>query len=158
MNFSKLPSIIKLILLKIIEEIERRINEKRGVDGEQDNFAESVFNSLKFIVLDQVDEMVDDVVGFVKKQINDLTTIVAQKSSVIFASLVYVLILVGLLFFAFAFFGIALSIYLGEIFGNYSFGFLTTGVLTLILVFIMSNWGRKSILVRIKNQLLKSIY
>ena len=67
MNFSKLPSIIKLILLRIIEEIELRINAKRSVDGNEANFASSVYTSLKFIVLDQVDVIVDDVVGYAKK-------------------------------------------------------------------------------------------
>ena len=31
MNFSKWANIIKIILLKVVEELERRINEKNGV-------------------------------------------------------------------------------------------------------------------------------
>jgi len=155
MNFSKLPSIIKLILLRIIEEIELRINAKRSVDGDEANFASSVYTTLKFIVLDQVDVIVDDVVGYAKKQVNELANLIAQKTSVILASLVYVFIILGLLFIVFTLFGIALSLYLGELLGKPYFGFLITGCITLLLCIIVYMRGRKTISERIKNHLLK---
>ncbi len=155
MNFSKLPSIIKLILLKIIEEIEIRINAKRGVDGDQANFASSVYTSLKFIVLDQVDVIVDDAVGYAKKQVNELATLIAQKISVILASLVHILVIVGLIFVAFTFFAIAISLYLGDLLGNTYWGFLITGTATLLLCIIIYLKGHKSISEKIKTHLLE---
>ena len=157
MNFSKLPSIIKLILLKIIEEIERRINAKRGVDGDEATFASSVYTSLKFIVLDQVDVIVDDAVGYAKKQINGLATLIAQKTSVILASLFYMLIVLGLVFTAFVFFAIALALYLGDLLGNHYWGFLILGVVTVLLLIITYARGHKNISERIKNHLLKML-
>lgn len=157
MNFSKLPSIIKLILLRIIEEIELRINAKRSVDGDEANFASSVYTTLKFIVLDQVDVIVDDAVGYAKKQVNELANLIAQKTSVILASLVYVFIILGLLFMVFAFFAIALALYLGDVLGNPYWGFLIIGFVTIILIIILYNVGHNSISVRIKKHLLKLI-
>lgn len=155
MNFSKLPSIIKLILLQIIEEIERRINTKRGVDGEEANFASSVYTSLKFIVLDQVDVLVDDAMGYAKKQINELATLIAQKTSVILASIYYMFVVLGLVFTAFVFFAIALALYVGELLGNHYWGFLIAGGVTVLLVIAVYMRGRRTISERIKNHLLK---
>ena len=91
MNFSKWANIIKIILLKVVEELERRINEKNGVTS-SDDFSSSLYTSLKFIVLEQVDGLVDEAVNYTKKQVNDLSNLIAEKTSVILASLVYILI------------------------------------------------------------------
>ena len=153
MDFSKWTSIIKMILLKVIDEIERRINEKNGTTT--DSFASSIYNSVKFIVMDQVDGLVDDVVKYTKKQINDLSSLVAEKTAAILASMVYVLILVGLFFLAFIFFAVALSLYLGTVLGNNYYGFLISGGLTLLLLFILYYKGHKSIAEKVKNHLIK---
>lgn len=142
-----------MILLKVIDEIERRINEKNGTTT--DSFASSIYTSVKFIVMDQVDGLVDDVVKYTKKQINDLSTLVAEKTAAILASMVYVLILVGLFFLAFIFFAVAFSLYLGSMLGNNYYGFLISGGVTLFLLLIIYYTGHKSIAARVKNHLIK---
>lgn len=153
MDFSKWTSIIKMILLKVIDEVERRINEKNGTTT--DSFASSIYGSIKFIVMDQVDGLVDDVVNYTKKQINDLSTLVAEKTAAILASMVYVLILVGLFFLAFIFFAVALSLYLGSVLGNNYYGFLICGGVTLLLLITLYYKGHKSIAEKVKNHLIK---
>lgn len=156
MNFSKWSNIIKIILLNIVEEIERRINEKNGVET-SDTFSSSLYTSLKFIVLEQVDGLVDEVVSYTKTQVNELSDLVARKTSVILASMVYILILLGLVFLAFIFCAFTLALYLGEILGKTYYGFLiTSGAIILISIFIYL-WGHQSIAAKIKNHLLKLI-
>jgi hypothetical protein len=156
MNFSKWANIIKLILLKIVEELERRINEKNGVDT-SDTFSQSLYTSLKFIVLEQVDGLVDEVVSYSKTQINTLSDLIAQKMSVILASLVYVLILLGLLFLMFIFFTVSLALYLGDVLGQNYYGFLITAGFILLITTVIYFLGHKSIATSIKNQILKLI-
>lgn len=156
MNFSKWANILKIILLKIVEEIERRINEKNGVQA-SDGISSSIYTSLKFIVLDQVDSLVDDAVSFTKKQINDLSTILAEKTAAILASVVYIILLIGLVLLVFILFIIALSLYLGTIFGHHYIGFLISGGLMFILTGILFFTGHKSISAKIKKQLLSLI-
>lgn len=149
MNFSKWANIIKVLLLKIVEELERRINEKNGVSS-SDQFSETLYTSLKFIILEQVDGMVDEAVGYAKKQINDLTLLLSEKVAVILASMVYVLLFIGLFFLGFIFFAIALSLYLGEILGQSYYGFLVTGGITVIMILILYFIGHKSVAEKIK--------
>ncbi len=154
MNFSKWSNLIKIILLKFVEEIERRVNEKNGVE-KSDTFSSSLYTSLKFIVLDQVDGLVDEIVSYTKIQVNDLSELIAKKTSIILASLVYVLILVGLIFLAFIFFALTLALYLSEILGKSYYGFLVTAGIIIIITIIMYLWGHKSIAGKIKNHLMK---
>jgi hypothetical protein len=156
MNFSKWANIIKIILLKAVEELERRINEKNGVTS-ADNFSTSIYTSLKFIVLEQVDGLVDEAVSYTKKQVNELSTLIAEKTSVILASLVYILILVGMIFLTFIFLTIAFSLYLGTILGNNYFGFLITAGLTLLITLMIYYKGHSSISKGIKNHLTKLV-
>ena len=156
MNFSKWANIIKIILLKVVEELERRINEKNGVTS-SDDFSTTIYTSLKFIVLEQVDGLVDEAVSYTKKQVNDLSTLIAEKTSVILASLVYVLILVGMIFLTFIFLTVALSLYLGAILGNNYFGFLITAGLTLLITLMIYYKGHGSISKGIKNHLTKLV-
>jgi len=156
MNFSKWANIIKVILLKVVEELERRINEKNGVAA-SDDFSTSIYTSLKFIVLEQVDGLVDEAVNYTKKQVNILSTLIAEKTSVILASLVYVLILVGMIFLTFIFLAIALSLYLGSILGNNYFGFLITGGFSVLLTLIIFFKGHDTLSRGIKNHLTKLV-
>ena len=156
MDFNKWTNIIKIILLKIVEELERRINEKNGVSS-SDTFSSSLYTSLKFIVLEQVDGMVNEVVTYSKKQVNELSTLIAQKTSVILASLVYVLILVGMLMLTFIFFAFTFALYLGDVLGKNYYGFLITGGIVAILTLVMYAWGHQSITNKIKKHLTKLI-
>jgi hypothetical protein len=156
MNFSKWSNIIKIILLKILEEIERRINQKNGVES-SDTFSTSLYTSLKFIVLEQVDGLVDEVVKYTKLQVNDLADLIARKTSAILASMVYILILLGLVALAFVFVAITLSLYLGDILGHTYYGFLITACFVILLSMIIYIWGQKAIAIYIKNQLLKNL-
>ena len=152
MNFSKWANIIKIILLKVVEELERRINEKNGVTS-SDDFSSSLYTSLKFIVLEQVDGLVDEAVSYTKKQVNDLSNLIAEKTSVILASLVYILILVGMIFLTFIFLAISLSIYLGTLLDSNFFGFLITTGFTLMVTLIIFYKGHDTIARGIKNHL-----
>ena len=156
MNFSKWSNIIKIVLLKIIEEIERRINEKNGVES-TDTFSSSLYTSLKFIILEQVDGLVDEVVSYTKLQVNELSDLIARKTSVILASLVHILIVVGLFFLSFIFCAFTLALYLGELLGKTYYGFLITTVAIIVTFFIIYIYGHQSIATRIKNHLLKLI-
>jgi hypothetical protein len=152
MNFSKWANIIKIILLKVVEELERRINEKNGVTS-SDDFSSSLYTSLKFIVLEQVDGLVDEAVSYTKKQVNDLSNLIAEKTSVILASLVYILILVGMIFLTFIFLAISLSLYLGTLLDSNFFGFLITTGFTLMVTLIIFYKGHDTIARGIKNHL-----
>lgn len=152
MNFSKWANIIKIILLKVVEELERRINEKNGVTS-SDDFSSSLYTSLKFIVLEQVDGLVDEAVNYTKKQVNDLSNLIAEKTSVILASLVYILILVGMIFLTFIFLAISLSLYLGTLLDSNFFGFLITTGFTLMVTLIIFYKGHDTIARGIKNHL-----
>ena len=152
MNFSKWANIIKIILLKVVEELERRINEKNGVTS-SDDFSSSLYTSLKFIVLEQVDGLVDEAVSYTKKQVNDLSNLIAEKTSVILASLVYILILVGMIFLTFIFLVISLSLYLGTLLDSNFFGFLITTGFTLMVTLIIFYKGHDTIARGIKNHL-----
>lgn len=152
MNFSKWANIIKIILLKVVEELERRINEKNGVTS-SDDFSSSLYTSLKFIVLEQVDGLVDEAVNYTKKQVNDLSNLIAEKTSVILASLVYILILVGMIFLTFIFLAISLSLYLGTLLDSNFFGFLITTGFTLMITLIIFYKGHDTIARGIKNHL-----
>lgn len=156
MKFSKWANILKLILLKIVEEIERRINEKNGVDT-SDTFSNSIYTSLKFIILEQVDGMVDEVISYSKNQVNSLADLIAQKLSVILSSLVYVLMQLALFLFILVFLFIALALYLGKLMGEMYYGFLATGGLIIIMMLLVYIFGQKSIAKSIKNQFLKAI-
>jgi hypothetical protein len=152
MNFSKWANILKIILLKVVEELERRINEKNGVTS-SDDFSSSLYTSLKFIVLEQVDGLVDEAVSYTKKQVNDLSNLIAEKTSVILASLVYILILVGMIFLTFIFLVISLSLYLGTLLDSNFFGFLITTGFTLMVTLIIFYKGHDTIARGIKNHL-----
>lgn len=156
MKFSKWANILKLILLKIVEEIERRINEKNGVDT-SDTFSNSIYTSLKFIILEQVDGMVDEVISYSKNQVNSIADLIAQKLSVILSSLVYVLMQLALFLFILVFLFIALALYLGKLMGEMYYGFLATGGLIIIMMLLVYIFGQKSIAKSIKNQFLKAI-
>ena len=156
MNFSKWANILKLILLKIVEEIERRINEKNGVDT-SDTFSHSLYTSLKFIILEQVDGLVDEVVSYSKSQVNTLSDMIAQKMSIIIASLVYVLMLLALVFLVFIFFTVSLALYLGDVLGQTYYGFLITGSTILFITLIIFFVGHKSIASSIKNQIMRLV-
>ena len=133
MNFSKWANIIKIILLKVVEELERRINEKNGVASS--------------------DDLVDEAVSYTKKQVNDLSNLIAEKTSVILASLVYILILVGMIFLTFIFLAISLSLYLGTLLDSNFFGFLITTGFTLMVTLIIFYKGHDTIARGIKNHL-----
>lgn len=141
-----------MILLKIVDEIERRINERNGSAG-SDSFASTIYSSLKFIVLDQVDGMVGQVENYAKKQIEELSDLVAAKTSVILASLVYVLILIGLFFIGFIFLTIAFSLYLGSVLGNNYYGFLICGGITFLILIIILFTGHKYIAEKVRVKL-----
>jgi hypothetical protein len=152
MNLSKWANITKVILLKVVEEIERRINEKNGRDG-SDHLSSSIYTSLKFIILEQVDGLVDDVIVYTRKQINDLSTLIAEKTAIILASVVYILLLLGFIFLAFIFFAIALSLYLGSVLGQNYMGFIITGAITALITIILYLKGHKTISGNIKRHL-----
>ena len=156
MNLNKWSNILKIILLKVVEEIERRINESKGADT-SDHLGASIYTSLKFIVLEQVDGLVDEATSFAKHQINELSTLIAEKISSILASMVYILILIGMLMLTFILFIISLSIYLGQIMGEMYYGFLTVGGILAILTFIVFRVSHHAIAGRIKRHLLKLI-
>lgn len=152
MQFSKLPSIIKIILLKIVEEIERRIQEKNE-NKDEPSFANSVFTSLKFIVIDQVDHVMEDAVLYVKKQIDDLSLILARKISIILASLLYIIILLALFLLVLIFLLTALSLYLGDVLGSNALGFLSTALIVVVFIFVMFLIGQNRISSAIQNYL-----
>ncbi|MBK8346656.1 MAG: hypothetical protein IPL08_03205 [Saprospiraceae bacterium] len=156
MNLNKWANIIKVILLKVVDELEKRINERNGVDT-TDHFSSSLYTSLKFIVLEQVDGLVDEAVSYTKHQVNDLSSLIAQKTSVILASLVYVLILLGMVFLSFIFFALALSLFIGHQLGNNYLGFLITGGIILIICIIVYVWGPTSIARGIKNRIISML-
>lgn len=156
MDLKKWSNIIKIVLIKIVEEIERRLNEKNG-NVSSDALSSSLYTSLKFIVLEQVDSLVDEVVTYSKKQINDLSSLIALKTSAILASLVYVLIIVGMVMFLFIFLAITLALYLGDLMGKTYYGFLITSGIVTLLTLIVYFWGHKSIATKIKNHLTKTI-
>lgn len=79
MNNSKWANILKITLLKIVEEIEKYIKTKVSQDENVQGISSSLFTSLKFVVLEQTDGLINEVTGFTKKQINELADIVAKK-------------------------------------------------------------------------------
>lgn len=155
MNISKWTNIIKMILLKIVDEIERRINDKNGTAS--DSFASSLYTSIKFMVMEQVDGLVDEAVAYVKKQINDLALLIAEKTATILASLVHVLIIVGVVFVIFMFLAIALALFIGEWLGHSYYGFLITAALCLIILILLVKYGQAYITQKIKGNLTKLI-
>lgn len=156
MDFKKWGNIIRIILLKIVEELEGRAKEKSNTESGS-LFNDSLYSSLKFIVLEQVDSLVDEAVTFTKKQINDLAVLVAQKVAMILASLVYVLVLLAIALLAFIFMSVSLAMYLGELMGAGYWGFLTVGVMIVFLFIFIYVTGRSQLMVRIKRSLLEFI-
>lgn len=156
MDFSKWSNVIKLILLRIIDEIEKRINEKNSL-ADSGSFGSSLYNSLKFVVLDQVDGLADEVVGYTKKQVHDLSNIVVKKISVVLSSMLYVIILIILGLVAFAFIAIAFSLFIGKLLQNEYLGFLISGGLVILITLIVWKWGRERIAKKVNAFLTKSI-
>lgn len=153
MDFKKWGNIIRIILLKIVEELENKSKEKANTDSNT-LFNDTLYSSLKFIVLEQVDSLVDEAVTFTKKQINDLALLVAQKVAVILASLVYILALLAVAFVAFIFLSIALALYLGELLGHHYWGFLLVGMIVIIIYLLIYWTGRSKLMQSIKAKLL----
>lgn len=86
-----------------------------------------LFNMLGFgSLIENVKSLVDTRVKILKLEIKEE---LAKAMSKILIGVV----LINLLFFALLLFSVALSIYLGEVFGNYFYGFLTTGGIYLLL-------------------------
>lgn len=156
MDFKKWSNIIRVILLKIVEELEGRAKEKSNSESGS-LFTNSLYSSLKFIVLEQVDSLVDEAVTFTKKQINDLALLVAQKVAMILASLVYVLVLLAIALLAFIFMAVSVAMYLGELLGAGYWGFLIVGVAIIILFVFIYLTGRNQLMVKIKKSLLEFI-
>lgn len=144
MNFSKWTNIIKVFLLRLIDELEMRLNEKQGI-ASSDSFKTSLYSSVKFLILEQVDDLAEEVSGYAKKQVHELANVISQKLSVVLASLVYVFIILALSIIAFLFLALSLSMYLGELLGKPYYGFLVTGMIFIVTTWIIWKWSRKSI-------------
>ncbi len=156
MNFSKWTNIIKVILLRLIDELERRINERQG-ESASDTFKSSLYSSVKFLMLEQVDDLAGEVTGYARKQVHELATVITQKLSTVLASLVYVLIIVALSIIVFLFFAISLSLVLGEMMGEIWIGFLITGLIFAFITWIFWKWSQKSISEKINAFISKQI-
>lgn len=150
MNFSKWTNIIKIFLLKLIDELEKRLNDRQGI-AESDTFKSSLYSSVKFLILEQVDDLAEEVAGYAKKQVHELAHVISKKLSVVLASLVYVFILLALSIIAFLFLSLSLSMYLGDLLGKSYYGFLVTGVMFIIITLIIWKWSRKSISEKIQD-------
>ena len=156
MDFSKWTNIIKVILLRLIDELERRINVRKGTD-KSDTFTSSLYSSVKFLMLEQIDELAGEVTGYAKKQVHTLAAIIVQKLASVLSSLVYILILVTLSVIVFLFLAIALSMYLGDILGKPYYGFLISAAFFAIVTWIVLKWSQKRISEQIKDFITKQI-
>ncbi len=142
MDFSKWTNIIKVILLRLIDELERRINARQGNDN-SDSFTSSLYSSVKFLMLEQIDDLTGEVTEYVKKQVNTLATTIVQKLASVLSSMVYILILVVLSVIVFLFLAIALSMYLGDLLGKPYYGFLISAAFFAIVTWIAAKWSQK---------------
>ena len=156
MKFSKWTNIIKVFLLKLIDELENRLNEKQGI-ASSDTFKSSLYSSVKFLILEQVDDLAEEVSGYAKKQVHELASVISQKLSVVLASLVYIFILLALSIIAFLFLALSLSMYLGDLLGKSYYGFLVTGVIFIVITLIIWKWNRKNISERINEFIISQI-
>lgn len=156
MSFSKWTNLVKVFLLRLIDELEKRINEKHGV-ADSDAFKTSLYSSVKFLMLEQIDNLAGEVTGYARKQVHDLATVIVQKLAIVLSSLVYVMILVALSVIVFMFFAISLSLYLGDILGETYYGFLAMGLIVSIITMIVWKWSQKSISEKIKDFISKQI-
>lgn len=156
MNFSKWNNLIKVFLIRLIDEIENRLNGRHG-ETESNSFKSSLYASVKILLLGQIDKLTDEVTNYARNQVNSLATVVAQKLSVVLSSLIYVLILVGLSIIGFMFIAISLSLYLGEILGKTYYGFLAMGILVIIITIMIGKWSQKTISEKIKDFITKQL-
>lgn len=140
MEFSKWAGVIKLILLKVVDEIERRVSARTGTKPD-DPITGSLYNSLKLIIMDQVDHLVGEAVSYTKKQIDELALVVSRKVSAIVASLVYILILLAMVLLIIMFLLVSASLYIGELLDSQALGFLCTGLGAGILTYIIFKYG-----------------
>jgi hypothetical protein len=156
MDFSKWTGVIKLILLKVVDEIERRVSKKTGSSSD-DPITGSLYNSLKLIIMDQVDHLVGEAVSYTKKQIDELALVVSQKVSAIMASLVYILILLAMILLIVTFLLVSASLYIGELLESQALGFLCMGIIAAILTYLIAQRGhgylRRKILSHLTSQI-----
>ncbi len=153
MNNSKWANILKITLLKIVEEIEKYIKTKVSQDENVLGISSSLFTSLKFVVLEQTDGLINEVTGFTKKQINELADIVAKKTADILASVIHIIILLILAAFTLIFLSISAALYLGELTGKTYIGFLIIGGIITIMSLIVWKFSQKRLSELIKSHI-----
>jgi hypothetical protein len=142
MDFSKWSGILKLFLLRLVDEIEKYVNKKNGQESTP-TFASAFYQSMKFVVLEQVDGLVNQAVDYARRQIEELSSLLARKLSVLLASVVYLMVLSGILLLAFVFLMISLSLFVGEKINSYPLGFLYTGIGNMIIGWVVFRFGKE---------------
>jgi hypothetical protein len=154
MDFSKWSGILKLFLLRLVDELEKYLNKKNGQEGSP-TMASALFQSMKFIILEQVDGLVNQAVDYTKKQIEELSSMLAKKLSVLLASMVYLMMIMGISLLGYIFLMISLSIYIGEIAGSLTLGFLYVGLANFGVAALVYRLGREPLQNKIREHLEK---
>lgn len=77
--------------------------------------------------------LIENVKSLVDTRVKILKLEIKEELAKAMSKILIGVVLINLLFFALLLFSVALSIYLGEVFGNYFYGFLTTGGIYLLL-------------------------
>jgi len=152
MDFSKWTGILKLFLLRLVDELEKYINQKNGQQG-SNTMASALFQSMKFVVLEQVDGLVNQAVDYTRKQIDELSSILAKKLSVLLASMVYLMMIMGISLLGYIFLMISLSMYIGDMAGSLTLGFLYVGLSNFVVAFLVYHLGREPIQNKIRQHL-----
>lgn len=142
MDFTKWTGVLKLFLLNLVDEVEKYINKKNGQESSP-TLASALFNSMKFILLEQVDGLINQAVEYARNQIEELSSLLAKKLSVLLASMVYILVLMGILMLAYIFMMISLCIYMGDQVGSTALGFLYVGAGNLVVAFLVFRFGKE---------------
>jgi hypothetical protein len=149
MDVTKWTGVLKLFLLNLVDEVEKYINKKNGQESSP-TLASALFNSMKFIVLEQVDGLVNQAVAYTKTQIEELSSLLARKLSVLLASMVYILTIMGVLMLAYIFMMVSLALYLGDEAGSTALGFLYVGGGNLVIAILIYRFGQETLQTRIR--------
>ncbi|MFZ1751998.1 MAG: hypothetical protein WAU01_17515 [Saprospiraceae bacterium] len=147
-----LITIIKLILINVIDKLEDKITDK-GSKATKLSFATSIFSTLMWYVLSQMGGVKDELISFATNQVLQVSIKIVNKVSKVMASLMSIFIIGGLVFLAFIFLTIGMALFIGDLLGNYIYGFFVTSLLILVMAGLMYYYGHRAMAKNIKKHL-----
>jgi hypothetical protein len=128
---------IKAILLEALKVMERTLESDLAQDEHSNKTLKKSIHILRYVAVDAIESLAIQGEEYIKEQIKVGAQISAKKIAIAIESLIYLIggffiIGIGLVFGA-----VALSLYLGELFGSNALGFLASGILWITIIIVI---------------------